>query len=136
VKGRSAVVRYFLLFLLFSMGSASAFELERAAYSFAQELDECAAYYLVCASLVRGQQPELAEKTNKQTAVDALGYSMAITDKAGTRARSRASIISMHSDLKSGAVSLSTLSAKYADQCAKIMDNPVERAHYWQQKQD
>jgi hypothetical protein len=136
VNGRTAVLRYsLLLLLLLPMGSVSAYDIVRVGELLAQELNECAAYYLVSASLVRAQQPELAEK-NKQIAMEALAYSLALTDKEETRARGRAAVISMHQDLKSGAASLATLTARYADQCAKTVDNPEERADYWLKKQD
>jgi hypothetical protein len=129
------VGRNFLFVLLLPLGSASAYELEKAVDILSHELTDCAGFYLISAGRVRAQQPELAEQ-NKQAAVNALAYSNALTDVETTRARSEAALVSMVGDLKSGAVSFPALSAKYADQCAQTVANPEKRADYLQKKQD
>lgn len=129
------MVRYIPILLALPLGSAFAYEPERAVNNFAHELAECAGFYVISVKILQVQAPELAERSDN-AADSALEYSKALTSEKLTRARTEMAIKSMMKDIDNDSTNYSILLNKYADSCGEAVSDPVKRMEYWNKKQD
>lgn len=129
------MIRYFSFLLLFPVGSASAYDPERASNNLAHEFAECAAYYSISSEIISRTKPEVAKQI-EEAADRAYVGARTLTSKKVTEARVDMAIKSMIKELDNDIANFSILLNKYSDSCGEAITDPEARMNYWLKKQD
>ena len=127
------MIRYLSFLLLFPVGSASAYDPERASNNLAHEFAECAAYYSISSEIISRTKPEVAKQIDDAAGLAYMG-SKTLTSKKVTEARVEMAIKSMTKELDNDIANFSILINKYSDNCQEAVTDPEARMNYWLQK--
>lgn len=132
-EGAISLIRYFSFLLLFPVGSASAYDPERASNNLAHEYAECAAYYSISSEIISRTKPEVAKQID-DAADRAYVGSRTLTSKKVTEARVEMAVKSMTKELDNDIANFSILINKYSVNCQEAVTDPEARMNYWLDK--
>jgi hypothetical protein len=127
------LTRYLSFLLLLPVGSASAYDPERASNNLAHEFAECAAYYSISSEIISRTKPEVAKQIDDAAALAYEG-SRTLTSKKVTEARVEMAVKSMTKELDNDIANFSILINKYSDNCQEAVTDPEARMNYWLKK--
>jgi len=128
------LIRNLSFLLLLPVGSASAYDPERASNNLAHEFAECAAYYSISSKIIARTKPEVAKRIDDFAAL-AFEGSNTLTSEKVTNARVEMAIKSMVKELDNDIANFSILLNKYSDSCGAAINNPEARMTYWLEKE-
>jgi hypothetical protein len=128
------LIRYLSFLLLYPVGSASAYDPERASNNLAHEFAECAAYYSISSEIISRTKPEVAKQID-DAADRAYVGSRTLTSKKVTEARVEMAVKSMTKELDNDIANFSILINKYSDNCQEAVTDPEARMNYWLKKE-
>lgn len=128
------MIRNLSFLLLLPVGSASAYDPERASNNLAHEFAECAAYYSISSKIIARTKPEVAKRIDDFAAL-AFEGSNTLTSEKVTNARVEMAIKSMVKELDNDIANFSILLNKYSDSCGEAINHPEARMNYWLNKE-
>ncbi|MHC8293562.1 hypothetical protein [Pseudomonas sp. LB3P58] len=127
--------RYILFVLLLPLGTAFAYEPERATNNYAHELAECSAFYMLSSLIVKAQKPDVSKNAKKLGGL-AIKSSATLTSEKLAHARAEMATKTMLKEIDNDAVNFSILLNKYADPCREALSDSKVRMDYWLNKRD
>lgn len=128
------MIRYFSFLLLLPVGSAAAYDPERASNNLAHEFAECAAYYSITSEIISRTKPEAAKQFDAAAESAYMG-ARTLTNKKVADARVEMAIKSMSKELDNDISNFSILLNKYSDNCQEAVTDPEARMNYWLKKE-
>ncbi|WP_236203891.1 hypothetical protein [Pseudomonas protegens] len=128
------MIRYLSFLLLLQVGSASAYDPQRASNNLAHEFAECAAYYSISSAIISRTKPEVAKQIDV-AAERAFVGARTFTSKKVTEARIEMAIKSMTKELDNDIANFSVLINEYSDSCQEAVTDPEARMNYWLKKE-